>query len=78
MCDEPLCSLRTHEMGRLVAVGTESGATYIVQFSENLSTSNKNDKMLLTAVNDFLSVFLQVFIYINCRCLNVKAREKRY
>lgn len=37
-------------MGRLVAVGNQKGTTYLVEFSENLSVSNKNDKMLLTAV----------------------------
>lgn len=50
VCDEPLRCLRTHEMGRLVAVGNQKGTTYIVEFSENLSMSNKNDKMLLTAM----------------------------
>ncbi|RZC38774.1 dynein intermediate chain 3, ciliary [Asbolus verrucosus] len=50
VCDEPLRCLRTHEMGRLVAVGNQKGTTYLVEFSENLSMINKNDKMLLTAM----------------------------
>lgn len=50
ICDEPLTCLRTHDMGRLVAVANEKGTTYLVEFSENLSITNKNDKMLLTAV----------------------------
>lgn len=37
-------------MGRLVAVGNQKGTTYLVEFSENLAASNKNDKVLLTAV----------------------------
>nr|CAH7769273.1 unnamed protein product [Callosobruchus chinensis] len=37
-------------MGRLVAVGNQRGTTYLVEFSENLSVCNKNDKMLLTAM----------------------------
>lgn len=51
VCDEPLMCLRTHDLGRLVAVGNKKGTTYLVEFSENLSVSNKNDKMLLTAVS---------------------------
>ncbi|XP_064216038.1 dynein intermediate chain 3, ciliary isoform X2 [Tribolium castaneum] len=50
VCDESLKCLRTHEMGRLVAVGNQKGTTYLVEFSENLAMSNKNDKMLLTAM----------------------------
>ncbi|XP_044269333.1 dynein intermediate chain 3, ciliary [Tribolium madens] len=50
VCDEALKCLRTHEMGRLVAVGNQKGTTYLVEFSENLAMSNKNDKMLLTAM----------------------------
>ncbi|CAH1987611.1 unnamed protein product [Acanthoscelides obtectus] len=50
VCDEALRCLRTHEMGRLVAVGNQRGTTYLVEFSENLSVCNKNDKMLLTAM----------------------------
>ncbi|KAK6625581.1 hypothetical protein RUM43_005880 [Polyplax serrata] len=50
VCDDPLRSLRAHENGRLVAVGNEKGSTYLVEFSENLATNNKNDKALLTAM----------------------------
>ncbi|XP_060520250.1 dynein axonemal intermediate chain 2 isoform X2 [Cylas formicarius] len=50
VCDEPLKCLRAHEMGRLVAVGNQRGTTYLVEFSENLAVSNKNDKLLLTAM----------------------------
>ncbi|KAG5893159.1 hypothetical protein JTB14_000420 [Gonioctena quinquepunctata] len=52
VCDDALKCLRTHDMGRLVAVGNQKGTTYLVEFSENLSVSNKNDKMLLTAMFD--------------------------
>lgn len=51
VCDEPLRCLRTHDMGRLVAVGNQKGTTYLVEFSENLAMSNKNDKAVLTAVS---------------------------
>ncbi|XP_018577180.1 dynein intermediate chain 3, ciliary-like [Anoplophora glabripennis] len=50
VADEPLKCLRTHDMGRLVAVGNQKGSIYLVEFSENLSVCNKNDKMLLTAM----------------------------
>ncbi|ENN71438.1 hypothetical protein D910_09902 [Dendroctonus ponderosae] len=50
VCDEKLRRIRTHDMGRLVAVGNQKGTTYLVEFSENLATSNKNDKVLLTAM----------------------------
>lgn len=50
VCDESLKTLRTHDMGRLVAVGNKRGTIYLVEFSENLASSNKNDKALLTAV----------------------------
>lgn len=62
VCDERLRRIRTHDMGRLVAVGNQKGTTYLVEFSENLSSSNKNDKALLTAVS-FLNLlsFVEVF-----------------
>ncbi|GJQ68712.1 hypothetical protein Trydic_g17247 [Trypoxylus dichotomus] len=50
VCDESLKTLRTHDLGRLVAVGNKKGTTYLVEFSENLASSNKNDKSLLTAM----------------------------
>lgn len=70
--DEPLKCLRTHDLGRLVAVGNQKGSIYLVEFSENLSVCNKNDKMLLTAVSNnydhserlFLSLLVGFFIEI--------------
>ncbi|KAF5286702.1 hypothetical protein FQA39_LY16185 [Lamprigera yunnana] len=50
VCDEALCCLRTHENGRLIALGNEKGNTNLVQLSENLSTCSKNDRQLLTAM----------------------------
>ncbi|XP_075225789.1 dynein axonemal intermediate chain 2-like [Lycorma delicatula] len=50
VCDEPLRSIRCHENGQLVAVGNNKGTSYLVEFSENLATSAKNDKALLTAM----------------------------
>ncbi|CAH0546097.1 unnamed protein product [Brassicogethes aeneus] len=50
ICDEELKTLRPHDSGRMVAVGNQKGTTYLVQFSENISMNNKNDKALLTAM----------------------------
>ncbi|XP_075225787.1 dynein axonemal intermediate chain 2-like [Lycorma delicatula] len=50
VCDEPLRSIRCHENGQLIAVGNNKGTSYLVEFSENLATSAKNDKALLTAM----------------------------
>ena len=51
VCDDPLCTLRPHEMGRLVSVGNKKGSIYLVQFSENLAVMSKNDKAMLTSVS---------------------------
>ncbi|KAK5639983.1 hypothetical protein RI129_010794 [Pyrocoelia pectoralis] len=48
--DEPLSCLRIHEQGRLIAVGTAKGTTSLVQVTENLATSSKQDKSLLNAM----------------------------
>ncbi|KAB0792517.1 hypothetical protein PPYR_14476 [Photinus pyralis] len=48
--DESLSCLRVHDQGRLVAVGNVKGTTNLVQLSENLSTSSKVDRTLLTAM----------------------------
>lgn len=50
VCDAALRTIRAHEAGRLVAVGNQNGTTYLVEFSENLSISSKNDRALLTAM----------------------------
>ncbi|KAK4872810.1 hypothetical protein RN001_014839 [Aquatica leii] len=50
VCDEPLCCIRAHEGGRLIAVGNEKGTTNLVQVSENLSTCTKLEKSLVTAM----------------------------
>lgn len=50
VCDEPLLCMRPHESGRLITAGSGNGATFLIQVSENMSTSLKNDKPLLTAM----------------------------
>lgn len=50
VCDEPLLCMRAHEGGRLLAGGSELGATFLIEVSDNMATSLKNDKPLLTAM----------------------------
>ncbi|KAL7302807.1 hypothetical protein TKK_0004846 [Trichogramma kaykai] len=50
VCDEPLTCLRPHEQGALVATGGKNGSVYLLEFSENLTVNQKNDKLLFTAL----------------------------
>ncbi|KAL3276240.1 hypothetical protein HHI36_020956 [Cryptolaemus montrouzieri] len=50
VCDEALTRIRTHDSGKMIAIGNQKGTVYLVEFSENLAISNKNDKILLTAM----------------------------
>lgn len=50
VCDEPLLCMRAHESGRFVSAGSKNGATFLVEVSDNMATSLKNDKPLLTAM----------------------------
>lgn len=50
VCDEPLLCMRPHEGGRLVSGGSKNGATFLIEVSENMGVSLKNDKPLLTAM----------------------------
>jgi hypothetical protein len=40
-----------HDLGLLVAAGNNMGTSYLVEFSQNLATTQRNDKALLTAVS---------------------------
>lgn len=50
VCDEPLLCMRAHESGRIISAGSKNGATYLIEVSDNMATSLKNDKPLLTAM----------------------------
>ncbi|XP_047042151.1 dynein intermediate chain 3, ciliary-like [Helicoverpa zea] len=50
VCDEPLVTLRTHEAGSLLTCGSIKGNIYLLELSQTLAASDKNDKLLLTAV----------------------------
>ena len=51
VCDEPLRCIRTHENGKFVSVGNMKGAIFLIEVSDDMSRSAKNDKPFLTAVN---------------------------
>ncbi|PNF32875.1 Dynein intermediate chain 3, ciliary [Cryptotermes secundus] len=51
VCDYQLSNLRVHDQGQLVAVGNNMGTSYLAEFSENLAATQRNDKVLLTAVS---------------------------
>lgn len=50
LCDDPLRCLRINNRGRLMAVGNQRGTTYLVEFSEDLTQTHKNDKIFMTQV----------------------------
>lgn len=50
VCDEPLLCMRAHESGRFISAGSKNGATFLIEVSDNMATSLKNDKPLLTAM----------------------------
>ncbi|XP_076639705.1 dynein axonemal intermediate chain 2 [Colletes latitarsis] len=52
VCDEILTCIRPHEQGQLAAVANKNGTTFLLEFSEALTTNQKNDKLLLTALLD--------------------------
>lgn len=62
VCDEPLYCVRTNENGKFVMCGSKLGATFLIEVSENMIMSSKNDKPLLTAVS--FTIFKYPRIYI--------------
>lgn len=52
VCDEPLLCMRAHESGRFISAGSKNGAAFLIEVSDNMATSLKNDKPLLTAMFD--------------------------
>lgn len=50
VCDDPLLCMRAHESGRFISAGSKNGATFLIELSDNMTTSLKNDKQLLTAM----------------------------
>ncbi|WAQ97162.1 DYI3-like protein [Mya arenaria] len=50
VCDEPLHSLRVQDQGRLVACGSHTGTTTLLELSDSLYTMQRNEKNLVTAM----------------------------
>jgi dynein intermediate chain 2, axonemal len=50
VCDESLDCLRIQDHGRLVATGSYSGTTTILELSESLWTLSKNEKQIVTGM----------------------------
>ena len=57
VCDEALHSLRVQDMGRLVATGSHSGTTTLLELSDGLCALQRNEKALVTAVSSHKSQF---------------------
>lgn len=50
VCDEPILCIRSHEVGNLVSVGSQKGAMYLMEVSDNMTYSSKNDRPLFTTM----------------------------
>lgn len=50
VCEEALYSLRVQDNGRLVACGSQQGVATLLDVSPGLSTLQKNEKSLVSAV----------------------------
>lgn len=78
VCDDPLLCLRGHETGKFITTGNKVGVTHLIEVSDNMSVSAKNDKPLLTAVSLLkLTQHFNINGYIVLRCLNEKISERK-
>lgn len=60
VCDEPLHSIRAHDQGCLLATGSHSGITTLLELSTGLSTLQRNEKAVVTAVShQTLTMFIR-------------------
>ena len=50
VCDEPLYSVRAHDQGVLLAIGSHSGTTTLLEVSSALYSLQRNEKSVITAV----------------------------
>lgn len=50
MCEDALHSLRVHHAGKLVAVGSHTGTTTILELSSGLTKLQKNEKNLVNTM----------------------------
>lgn len=52
VCDDSIKCLKPHTEGRWIACGSSKGQVYLVEVSDNMAYSGKNDKAILTAMLD--------------------------
>lgn len=50
VCDEPILCIRSHDSGNLVSVGSQEGAMYLMEVSDNMAYSSKNDRPVFTTM----------------------------
>ena len=84
MSDEALHSIRIQDQGKLIATGSLSGTTTLLELSDSLVTLQRNEKALVTAVSvPLLLLFLLpsriycVFFYSLLVLLQMFERETR-
>lgn len=58
VCDDPLYCVRTLESDKFILCGNNQGAAFLIEVSDDMVASSKNDKPLLTAVGSPLTLFL--------------------
>ena len=63
VCDEALHSIRVQDGGHLIATGSHSGTTTLLEMSEGLCTLQRNEKALVTAVGyqDFYFILKSIY-----------------
>ena len=50
VCEDALHSIRVQDSGHLIATGSHSGTTTLLEMSDGLCTLQRNEKALVTAV----------------------------
>jgi hypothetical protein len=79
VCDEPLQCIRNHEGGKLIGAGSAKGIIYLLEVSDNMAISAKNDKPLLTAVSCVCFTYLPFKLNEPfSRCSNVKVAVNEF
>lgn len=66
VCDEPLHSIRVQEQGRLVACGSHTGTTTLLELSDTLYTIQRNEKNLVTAVGVYNAFVINLTFFCCC------------
>lgn len=82
VCDEALHSIRVQDNGRLIATGSHTGTTTLLELSDGLCTLQRNEKALVTAVSSSVLLIPQGITWRNysvfiSRCSKGKLDERR-